>query len=157
MSLESLSEERKRYLLIGDITTLFLRSNYHKNFPIINMFAVVVEPLTINQCKIYYNNKNLPIAFVSWAWVSNVISEKYQKGDYLLQPNEWKSGEHLWIMDFIAPYGHTRKIVADLYENVFGREQKANFLRRNPDGSVKSFFNTPKNTSDNITHSKANV
>ncbi|MBU6338512.1 MAG: toxin-activating lysine-acyltransferase [Rickettsiales bacterium] len=137
MGLEALPEERKRFLLLGDVTALFLNSDYHKNFRIVNMWKEVVVPLTNGQYRIYYNKQNLPTVFVSWAFMSDEVSEKYQTGNYSLNHDEWKSGNNLWLMDFIAPFGDAKKIFADLYENVFGKEHKAKFIRRNHDGSVR--------------------
>lgn len=94
-------------------------------------------PLNLGQYRIYYNSKNLPIAFVSWASLSDMVSEKYEKGDYLLQDNEWNSGENLWLIDFISPFGNPKKVFLDLYNNVFGHKKSAKFIRRNLNGSFR--------------------
>lgn len=137
IGLETLPEERKRFLILGDVSALFLNSKYHQQFRLSEMWRVVGMPLNLGQYRIYYNSKNLPIAFVSWARLSDEVSEKYEKGNYRLQDSEWNSGENLWLIDFISPFGNGKKVFLDLYKNIFGNEKSAKFIRREVNGSMK--------------------
>ena len=66
-----------------------------------------------------YKKNQIPIGFVSWAFFSESIAQKYKQGNYHLTYDDWTSGDQLWFIDFIAPYGNIRSIVKDLKTNVF--------------------------------------
>jgi cytolysin-activating lysine-acyltransferase len=51
-----------------------------------------------------------------------------------LAPGEWKSGEQLWLIDFIAPLGGDDAMIKELREKVFSG-QKVKTLQRAADGS----------------------
>ena len=49
-----------------------------------------------------------------------------------MRPQDWKSGDRLWVVEVIAPFGKAEEIVADLKENLFPeREMKVLALRPN--------------------------
>ncbi|WP_229753545.1 toxin-activating lysine-acyltransferase [Amphritea balenae] len=66
-----------------------------------------------------YRNKGKPCGYVSWAWMSEAVEQKYILDTGSLLPEGWKSGDRGWLIDFIAPFGDTRRIVNDLKSNVF--------------------------------------
>ena len=50
-----------------------------------------------------------------------------------MRPDEWKSGDRLWLIDLVAPFGGAEKVLAELRERVFeGRSIKT--LQVAPDG-----------------------
>ena len=44
-----------------------------------------------------------PIAFASWAFVSDEVEARLKRGQIKLKPSEWRSGERCWIIDLVAP------------------------------------------------------
>jgi cytolysin-activating lysine-acyltransferase len=36
-----------------------------------------------------------------------------------MRPHDWKSGDHLWVVEIIAPFGGADLMVQDLKQNVF--------------------------------------
>jgi cytolysin-activating lysine-acyltransferase len=122
---------KNRYLLIGEILTLFISSILHRKYSI-NQFAYQVIPaLDLNQFRIYKINEK-PVGFVSWAFFNNDLEEIYKQSNYLIKEEDWKKGDRLWFIDFIAPFGHASEIIKDLRENIF------------PD-SVGKYLSTDKN------------
>lgn len=63
--------------------------------------------------------ENIPLSFVTWAWVNEDVDARLEEDPDDIQPHEWNCGEHLWFMDFIAPYGRVREIVAHLDKELF--------------------------------------
>ena len=42
-----------------------------------------------------------------------------------MRPQDWKSGDRLWVVEVIAPYGKGEEMVSELKAKVFaGREMK---------------------------------
>ena len=45
----------------------------------------------------------VPRAAITWAWLSAETERKFVVGN-TLDPNDWRSGKRLWIVDLMAPY-----------------------------------------------------
>ncbi len=44
-------------------------------------------------------------------------------GHARLKPQDWKSGDKLWVIDIVAPYGGQDEMLKDLKEKVFSEEE----------------------------------
>jgi len=70
-------------------------------------------------------NKDKPIGVVFWATVSQEVEERLATGTTRMRPQDWKSGDRLWAVEVIAPFGGAEEMVKDLKAKVFaGREMK---------------------------------
>lgn len=49
------------------------------------------------------------------------------QGTTKLRPQDWKSGDTLWVVEVIAPFGGAEEMVKDLKEKVFP-EREIRFL-----------------------------
>ncbi len=105
-------EQRSR--LFGDIMTLMLNSPTHLNYKIQHFNSVVLPPVQLNQYRIYHDAKKRPVGFVSWAMLSDKSEDKFLNKSEKLTLEEWNSGDKIYIMEFIAPFGHAQKIAEDL-------------------------------------------
>ena len=112
--------EQQKYNLLGQITSLMLASKLHRKYLIDDIATMFLPAIHLNQFRLYKNNKGSVIGIVTWAYLSDEQQEKYQKGQKTLTKlADWKSGKNGWIIDFISPFGHTKKIVQDLKNNIF--------------------------------------
>ncbi|MCI4649477.1 toxin-activating lysine-acyltransferase [Phaeodactylibacter sp.] len=112
----------KLNLLIGEVTSLLMLSKVHRKMQIRDISDIVLPPVHLNQFRIYRNSKEEPIGLVTWGWFSDEIEKKYLSGDVVLTFGEWNSGKNLFFTDFIAPFGHAKKIFKDLTHNIFPDE-----------------------------------
>lgn len=132
--------KQERYNLIGQIATLMLASEVHKKYLIDDIGAMFLPAIHLNQFRIYRNKKGDPIGIITWAYLSDELQEKYQKGEKALTKLEdWKSGNNGWIIDFIAPFGHAKQIIKDLRNNIFPDKQ-GKALRITKDGKIKGIW-----------------
>ena len=60
-----------------------------------------------------------PIGVALWAYVNDEVEERLKSGNARLAPQDWKSGEKLWLTDIVAPYGGHDAMIKDLEEKVF--------------------------------------
>jgi len=68
------------------------------------------------------------VGFASWGFISQEKAGMFLDGEYELAPEDWRSGDVLIFMDFIAPFGHTIKLTRAL-RNLFPDTTKAEWRR----------------------------
>ncbi len=104
--------------LAGPIVWLYMHSSVHKHAFITDLEWMVMPPLVLNQYKLYMKD-DAPLAFASWASVDEEVEKRLLSGRIRLAPKDWKSGDRLWLIDLIAPFGGGKDVIKDLRENVF--------------------------------------
>ena len=132
--------KQERYNLIGQITSLMLASEVHKKYLIDDIGATFLPAIHLNQFRIYRNKNNDPVGLVTWAFLSDELDKKYQKGGVKLRLEDWNGGNNGWIVDFIAPFGHAKQIIKDLRNNIFANRQ-GKAIRVSKDGKIKGIWN----------------
>ena len=64
-------------------------------------------------------------------WVQDTVLAHWRK----LAPADWKSGDRLWLIDLVVPFGGTEEVLKELREQVF-KDKKAKTLRPSPEGTM---------------------
>lgn len=122
-----------RHKLLGEIVSLLLCSDVHRVYQIADIGAVFFPAIQRNQFRMYHENKRL-VGLVTWAYLTPEVQEKYLSGAYNLRPEDWSAGDTLWIIDWVSPFGHTKKIARDLKQNVFTSSDALKAIRIKPNG-----------------------
>ena len=112
--------------VLGEIVWLMSQSPLHKQFFISDLEWFVMTPVLLQQFRMFYD-KDKPIGVVFWATVNDEVEERLAAGTTRLRPQDWKSGDRLWIVEIIAPFGGADEMVVDLKSNVFA-DRKINYL-----------------------------
>ena len=108
----------KRLPAFGPIIMLYLQSAHRRFQFICDLEWLLIAPLMNEQCKLYMR-KEYPFAYVSWAFLDEEAERKLILNGGKLRPQDWKSGEHFWLMDIVAPFGDAAKVLADIQQNEF--------------------------------------
>lgn len=116
--------------VLGEVMWLMAHSPLHKQWPIESLMQWVAPALLMKQCRLY-RKQGKPWAFVSWAYMSKEVEEAYVMYPPGLQPKDWRSGERLWLLDVIAPFGGSREVARDLRSGLF-KDQVGRALRVKP-------------------------
>ena len=77
-----------------------------------------MTPVLLQQFRTFYATDR-PIGVVLWATVSDEVEANLMAGTTKLRPQDWKSGDKLWVVEVIAPFGGAEEMVKDLKANVF--------------------------------------
>lgn len=110
--------------LVGPIMWLYMHTPTYKHLFMADIEWLVLPPLILNQFKLYLKDE-APVAYASWAFVSEDVEKRLATGQLRLGPGDWKSGDRLWLIDLVAPFGGAQEILKDLREVVFpGRNIK---------------------------------
>jgi cytolysin-activating lysine-acyltransferase len=123
---------------LGSMTFLALRSPVHRNWLISDIETNYVPALKFGQCKIYFASPEKPIAFVTWAFLDDSTHAQLLEDGRTPHESKWTTGENLWFIDVVAPYGDSVKVIRDMRQNYFSGRH-AHSIRRNTDGSIRRF------------------
>ncbi|CCH48516.1 toxin-activating lysine-acyltransferase [Pseudodesulfovibrio piezophilus] len=130
---EKESRPRTPLDVIPEVLWLLTQSPQHKFMFLTELEWYFLPPLRHRQFRVFHKDK-APIAFVSWAYVSDEVEERLKSGATRLKPEDWRSGDNLWLIDLCAPFGGGEVIVREIREKVF-KGQKVKTLQPAPDGS----------------------
>ncbi len=104
--------------VVGQVAWLMTQSPLHRTWAMGSLLQWVVPALMHRQYRVYSQNGK-PVAYVSWAWLTQEKESSYVLNPRGLQPVDWKSGDRGWIVDFISPFGATKDVIKDLRRNLF--------------------------------------
>jgi len=98
--------------------------------------------LVLEQCKLYVQSDTggLPMAFVSWARLSDEAEAKYM-ATQRISPSDWKSGDNLWLIDIVTPYGNQESIFRELYNDLLKGEDIYFLFPKNGNDLKKTTLN----------------
>jgi len=113
--------------MLDHIINLLAQSPAHQGFTIGQVNTCIVTPHNLNQAVGIFEDGQL-VAWASWGWLSEEKADKFLDGHLNLTPEDWRSGDVLIFMDFVAPYGHARKLYR-LCRNLFPDYPKAEWRR----------------------------
>ena len=117
----------------GEIISVLMRSPTYKHFSLADLEWLVVPPVLTQQFVLAEIRKGkdgipAPVGVALWASVSPDVDKKLmanQSGPLRLRPDEWKSGDTLWLIDAIGPGKVIHGLIENLHKNVFkGRPLK---------------------------------
>lgn len=109
--------------VFGSAAWLWMHSDRHKNIPL-HTLSTLLLPAIKHRKFLLASENGKPIFFVSWADLSEEAEMRYIKNSpEQMRDEDWCSGERMWILDWIAPFGHnnmmfklmTRKFFAGLH------------------------------------------
>ena len=104
---------------LGAIVWLWMNSAAHRDFPLHALNAVLLPAIKQRQF-ILVSQQGRPVFFTSWANFSLEAQSRYLKQSPLLMPEQdWNSGDRMWLLDWIAPFGHTRAMTRLLQRQLF--------------------------------------
>jgi cytolysin-activating lysine-acyltransferase len=121
--LATLAKQQARKVLgkipmLGAVAWLMMQQAAHRHTFLGELEWRVMPALVLNQAKLYLKEE-APMAFVSWAKLSEEVAQRYQAGPHQLTMADWASGEQIWLIDVFTPYGGAQELLKDLREKVF--------------------------------------
>jgi len=108
--------------VVGTVAWLMMHLPTHKYLFLTDLEWMVLPPVAAGQFRLFRKD-NMPIGYVSWARLNEDVEERLKQGVTKLQPADWTSGDRLWLVDVIAPFGGKEEIVESLISQIFkGRD-----------------------------------
>ncbi len=90
----------------------------------------VMTPILLQQFRLFYA-KDRPSCrrharnggVVLWAYVDDDTAARLAAGTNKLRPQDWKSGDKVWAVEVIAPFGGAEDMLKDLKSHVFPTQE----------------------------------
>ena len=115
--LESAKKELAKLPLLGPVTWLFARDPLRRFTFFADLDWRLLPPLVLDQCKLY-TKADMPWAFVTWARVSDGVDQRLRSTSPVIAPHEWHNGEHLWLIDVVAPFGGAEELARQAIQEI---------------------------------------
>jgi cytolysin-activating lysine-acyltransferase len=94
--------------VFGSAVWLCMHSESHREAPLHTLSALLLPGLKHRQF-VLATQAGKPVFYLSWAMFDAEAESRYLASPQLsMQEEDWASGERMWIVDWIAPFGHTR-------------------------------------------------
>jgi cytolysin-activating lysine-acyltransferase len=115
------------------VVGVLMRSERYKNYTLADLEWLIIPALLagqfrIGEVKAEKGDTTLPAAVILWASVSPEVDQRLMQADTAavrLQPDEWKSGDILWVLHSVGDTRFLRELFKKLAETTFkGREVK---------------------------------
>ena len=91
----------------GSAAWLWLHSARHRNVPLHTLSTLLLPAIKEGRF-VLVSERGQPVFYMSWADLDEAAEARYlQHSPEQMRQEDWSSGERLWILDWIAPFGHT--------------------------------------------------
>lgn len=115
---------------IGAVLLLNTKSPTHRYLFSHEYEWMIIPAIIAKQFILFRNNKNEPVAFVSFAYVNEEVEKRLLNGVLKLTPAEWKSGDKMYIIDVISPFTPVAEILKQLNSEKF-KDKEVRILKPN--------------------------
>jgi len=129
---------------IGDIAVVMARSPGHKHHSLADIEWMVLPAVLSGQFYVAEaaskeRGFRAPVACVTWASVSDEVDQRLRDDaarKIRLRPDEWTSGEHLWLVDMAGDARALSGALKGLLETRF-KNKVVNVATRGADGAAR--------------------
>ena len=108
----------KKLPILGPVFWLYARDERRKFTFIADQDWLLMPPVVLDQCKLYMKDE-MPWVFITWALVSDEVDARLRSSVPKIAPHEWNSGEHVWLIDIVAPFGQSEEMIEELHRTQF--------------------------------------
>ena len=123
----------RQSVAFAQIVTVLMRSPRYGHYTLGDLEWLVVPALATGQWRVVgaqskQNGVSFPVAVALWATVSAEVDKKLSENLHVpirLRPDEWQSGDILWLVDAVGDPRVVPQLLKQLLESSFkGREAK---------------------------------
>jgi hemolysin-activating ACP:hemolysin acyltransferase len=123
----------RQSVAFSQIVSVLMRSPRYRHYTLGDLEWLVVPALATGQWRVVgaqskQNGVSIPVAVALWARVSPEVDKKLSENLHVpirLRPDEWQSGDILWLVDAVGEPRVVPQLLKQLLETSFkGREAK---------------------------------
>lgn len=98
----------------GQLIELLMKSPTHRVWPLCGVVRCFWPPIKLGQYRAKIDDSGKLLWLATWGFFSPEVGDGLIYGDRQLTPADWQSGDDLWFLDVIAPYGHAREVIHEM-------------------------------------------
>ena len=122
---------------LGSAAWLWLHSAFHRDAPVHALGPMLVSAIKHRQF-ILAIEAGRPIFYLSWACFDEAAEARYLSRHPVFMPDaDWHCGDRMWILDWIAPFGHTRQISRLLERELFAERWMRTLYHRGDERGLR--------------------
>ncbi|MFO2466512.1 toxin-activating lysine-acyltransferase [Pseudomonas sp. 15FMM2] len=104
---------------LGAAVWLWMHSPTHREAPLHTLNALLL-PAIGNRQFVIGSEHGRPVFYAAWAWFSVEAEQRYlQNPAITLAQEDWNSGDRLWFLDWITPFGHSARLARLVQRHLF--------------------------------------
>ncbi|MEZ5644098.1 MAG: toxin-activating lysine-acyltransferase [Burkholderiaceae bacterium] len=103
--------------MLGPVSWLLMQQSQTRHSLISELEWRVLPALMQDQAKLYMRG-DAPLAYVSWARLSPDVAQRYRQTPHRLTFQDWQSGDQIWLIDLVAPFGGVANVMDELRTQV---------------------------------------
>lgn len=104
--------------VLADVVWLMMSAPNHKHLFLSDLEWLVIPPILKGQFRVF-KREGLPVAYASWAYLTEEAEQRLIAGHTRLKPEDWDAGDRPWLIDLTAPFGGAGDIARELKVQVF--------------------------------------
>lgn len=93
-----------KFTTLGKLAWLWMNSPLHCEWPVELLSRFALPPIELGQY-LLLEREGMPIAYCSWAHLDSRAEADYMLDASNIALADWKGGDHLWFVDWVAPFG----------------------------------------------------
>jgi hemolysin-activating ACP:hemolysin acyltransferase len=102
-------------IVLGSVSWLMSMSEEHKHLPFSTLDDRVLPALLLKQFKLV-RQKEMPVAFIAWATLTDEIAAEFEAGTRKLALDDWRSGKKLTIVECVSPFSPVEEVKKTFFE-----------------------------------------
>jgi hemolysin-activating ACP:hemolysin acyltransferase len=121
---------------IRTIISLYKRFDRYKRFTDTSLLFHIFPSYQLKQYKLHKQGDEV-IAFTNWAFLSDEAEKRFLSTTFL-KPNDWNSGNNIWLMEVIC-VKDVKKVMSWIKEHfrkILKVNQPINWVRISDDGKI---------------------
>ncbi|SFR16707.1 cytolysin-activating lysine-acyltransferase [Enterobacter sp. kpr-6] len=105
--------------VLGATVWLWMHSPMHRDAPL-HALPTLLLPIIKRGQYVLVAEQGRPVFFLSWAWLNLESEARYLTRPAIeMREEDWASGDRMWCIDWIAPFGHTAAMSALMRRDYF--------------------------------------
>lgn len=105
--------------VMGSAVWLWMHSQSLREMPLHTLSSLLLPAIKHRQF-ILASEGGRPVFYLSWANLSLDAENRYLRQHRICMPeSDWNSGDRMWILEWVAPFGHTRVMTRLLEQQLF--------------------------------------
>ena len=122
-----------KYTAVVDGISLLQLGDTHLTYTPSEVNTFLLLPIEHDKIRLYYEGDKV-VGLITWCWLSTTKSNLFLNDEYVPTKEDYRqdTSDDLWGMEFIAPFGHTRKMMRAIRKTtteLYGTTNEVHFRR----------------------------